>query len=191
MIAFGIRGIRLAAPLALAWGLAAGGPAAAQAAAAAPDAAGIVAERQDRMARMLGSVNRIAPRLGAGTAAVNPAHWPSIRDTVGGVAALLRESRAMWPARSNLGWGSPSRALPGLWTLPEAFARHYDAAEAALPQLREAAEAEDAAGARREFCRLVAACGACHAAFRKIDYASLYREGPHWLGRYPGCAGPD
>lgn len=180
--------VRLLAAPALAWSIAAAGPAAAQTASAPSADAEIVAERQDRMARMLDSVNRVAPRLGSGAAAVNPAHWPSILDTVGSVAALLRESRAMWPARSDLGWGSASRALPGLWALPDAFARHYDAAEEAVPTLLDAARAEDAAGARRGFCRLVTACGACHAAFRKIDYASLYREGPHWLGRYPGCA---
>lgn len=182
--------VRLLAAPALAWSIAAAGPSAAQTSAAPSGDAEIVAERQDRMARMLDSVNRVAPRLGSGAAAVNPAHWPLILDTASGVAALLRESRAMWPARSDLGWGSASRALPGLWTLPDAFARHYDDAEAAVPKLLEAARAEDAPGARRGFCRLVAACGACHAAFRKIDYASLYREGPHWLGRYPGCAAP-
>ena len=180
------NGIRLAALVcglaALVCGLAA--PAAAQTRAPAPDALRIVEARQDLMARMLDSVDRIAPRLGA---AVNPSHWPSIRRNADSVLSLLEESRGMWPPRSNLGWGSASRATPGLWSLPEAFERHYDAAAAAAPVLAAAAGREDPAAAREGFCRLVAACGACHGAFRKIDHGSLYREGPHWLGRYPGC----
>lgn len=152
-----------------------------------PETLEIVAERQNLMARMLETVNRVAPRLGSESAAVNPAHWPLIRESLGAVEGLLRESRAMWPARSNLGWGTRSRATPGLWSLPDAFARHYDAAESAFPALYDSIAREDAAGSRDGFCRLVAACGSCHGAFRKIDQASLYREGPQWLGRYPAC----
>ena len=166
-------------------GLAAGG------AAAAEDGLGIVQERQELMGEMLGAVNRIAPRLGSGAAPVNPSHWPVIRDSLDIVGTLLGRSRDMWPARSNLGWGSVTQATPGLWRLPGAFGRHYDEAEAALPVLRDAAARESAPAARESFCRLVAACGRCHAAFRKIDYMSLYREGPHWLGRYPGCTGSE
>ena len=164
-------------------------PATAQTRPASPEALRTVKERQELMATMLESVDRVAPRLGAGGASVNPAHWPSIRDNLNSVRESLRRSRALWPPRSNLGWGSESRATPGLWSLPDAFERHYDAAEAAFPGLLEAVAGEDADGARGGFCRLVAACGSCHGAFRKIDHASLYREGPHWLGRYPGCNG--
>lgn len=155
---------------------------------APPDVLDIVEERRDLMLRMLDAVNRVAPRLGTADTVVNPSHWRPIRENLDAVETLLRKSRSMWPARSNLGWNAATRAMPGLWALPDAFGRHYDAANEAFPALREALSREDAAAARDGFCRLVAACGQCHAAFRKIDTASLYREGPHWLGRYPGCA---
>ncbi len=185
-----MHGIRLGTFLLLACGLAGSAAAVAQNRAAAPETLEIVKERQDLMARMLDAVDRISPRLGTGATAVNPAHWPSIRENLDTVRASLGESRAMWPARSNLGWGSESRAMPGLWTLPDAFRRHYDAAESALPVFYDGIAREDATRARGGFCQLVAACGRCHGAFRKIDTVSLYREGPHWLGRYPGCDGP-
>ena len=185
---FGYRaGVLFLAALAVA----AAAPLSAQTRPASPEALRTVKERQELMAGMLESVDRVAPRLGAGAAPVNPAHWAVIRDDLDSVRESLRRSRALWPPRSNLGWGSESRATPGLWTLPGAFSRHYDDAETAFPALLEAIADEDADGARRGFCQLVATCGSCHGAFRKIDYASLYREGPHWLGRYPGCDGAE
>ena len=181
--------LRIRPGIALLCALAAAGsvPALAQGRAVSPETLEIVEARQNLMARLLDAVNRIAPRLGSGAAAVNPSHWRTIGENADTVDALLRESRAMWPPGSNLRWGAASRAMPGLWTLPEAFERHYDAADSALPGLRGAIAREDAAAAREGFCQLVAACGSCHGAFRKIDTMSLYREGPHWLGRYPGC----
>ncbi len=177
-------GIVLLAAMCASWG-----PAWAQGR-AAPDMVKVVENRQALMARMLDAVNQVSPRLGVAGAEVNPAHWAVIRENLEVVRSLLGESEAMWPPRSNLGWGSATRALPGLWTLRDAFQRHYDEAQAAFPVLEAALAAEDAAAARDGFCRLVATCGRCHGAFRKIDYTSLYREGPQWLGRFPGCADP-
>lgn len=169
----------------------AAGPVLAESRFIAPDAAGWVEKRQDTMDRMLKTIDQVAPRLGAPRTPINPAHWSMIRDNLEGVRALLRDSQAMWPPQTNLGYGSITHAEPALWSVPRAFQRHYDTAKAVFPGLSDAIEREHAADARAGFCGLVAACGNCHAAFRMIDTASLVTEGSRWLGRYPGCRGAE
>ena len=93
----------------------------------------------------------------------------------------------MWPRESNLGYGTITRAEPGLWSLPGAFERRYSAVGDALDDLQESVAGRDAAAAQVDLCAVVQACGSCHAAYRLIDTASLIREGIAWLGRYPGC----
>ena len=156
-----------------------------------PEAVGLVEQRQEVMGRMLEAVDQVAPRLGAPRATINPGHWAVIRANVEGVRTLFRDSRAMWPPQTNLGYGSITNAEPALWSVPRAFQRHYDSAKAAFLILGDAIAREHAADARAGFCGLVAACGNCHAAFRMIDNASLTTEGPRWLGRYPGCRGAE
>ena len=46
---------------------------------------------------------------------------------------------------------------------------------------------EDDEKIRRSVCMLALSCGRCHAAFRKVRYSNLRKEGRGWTGNYESC----
>jgi cytochrome c556 len=84
-------------------------------------------------------------------------------------AALLRVPDLL-PPGSDIG---KTNALPLIWSEPERFRAVYDAAARRMAELVTAASQSDRVAFGAAAGRMAAACGDCHAEFRKIPFAAI------------------
>lgn len=84
-------------------------------------------------------------------------------------AALLRLPDLLPPGSET----GKTNALPLIWSKPERFRTVYDAAAARIAKLVTAAAGNDREAFGAAAGRMAAACGDCHAEFRKMPFVAI------------------
>jgi len=148
-------------PLARASGLLAAAAALLAGAAAADDIAGVIAARHDHFKSMGAAAKALTGELDAPALVV-----ADVRRDAATLDALAAELPTWFPAGSGPDSGAKTRALPAIWTTPEAFAK--DAKDLALAADRLNAAAADGRmdTLRPALAAVKATCKTCHDAFR-------------------------
>ena len=103
------------------------------------------------------------------------------------VANLLTQVENFWPCHTSVAHVKTTNAERLVWIIPEAFARYYTDAVHASKNLNKAFKEKDPENIKRSVCMLALSCGRCHAAFRKVRFDNLRKEGRGWTGNYTAC----
>tara|TARA_B100000579_G_C22749720_1_gene813383 strand:+ start:530 stop:1174 length:645 start_codon:yes stop_codon:yes gene_type:complete len=100
---------------------------------------------------------------------------------------LLSQVEDFWPRKTSVAHVKSTNAERLVWIIPEAFNRYYSDAVHASRNLNKAFEEENPESIKRSVCMLALSCGRCHAAFRKVRFDNLKKEGRGWTGNYTAC----
>ena len=103
------------------------------------------------------------------------------------ISNLLTQVEEFWPRRTSVAHVKSTNAERLVWIIPEAFNRYYTDAVYASKNLNKAFNEKDPENIKRSVCMLALSCGRCHAAFRKVRFDNLKKEGRGWTGNYAAC----
>ena len=103
------------------------------------------------------------------------------------ISNLLVQVEDFWPRHTSVANVKSTNAERLVWIIPEAFARYYKDAVYASKNLNNSFSNKDAEKIKRSVCMLALSCGRCHAAFRKVRFDNLRKEGRGWTGNYNAC----
>ncbi len=103
------------------------------------------------------------------------------------ITDLLKQVKDFWPENTSAAHIDYTSAETLVWLIPEAFKRYYMDAVFASENLEISLNNGDNEKIRRSVCMLSLSCGRCHAAFRKVRFDNLRKEGRGWTGSYASC----
>ena len=103
------------------------------------------------------------------------------------ISNFLKQVKDFWPDNTSDAHIKHTSAETLVWLIPDAFKRYYTDAVIASENLELSLSSEDDEKIRRSVCMLALSCGRCHAAFRKVRYSNLRKEGRGWTGSYESC----
>ena len=103
------------------------------------------------------------------------------------IANYLKQVKDFWPENTSNAHIKSTSAETLVWLIPDAFKRYYMDAVIASENLEISLTEDDSEKIRRSVCMVSLSCGRCHAAFRKVRYDNLRKEGRGWTGNYASC----
>ncbi len=103
------------------------------------------------------------------------------------ISNLLTQVENFWPRHTSIAHVKSTNAERLVWIIPEAFSRYYTDAVYASKNLNNSFKNKEAEDIKRSVCMLALSCGRCHAAFRKVRFDNLRKEGRGWTGNYAAC----
>ena len=103
------------------------------------------------------------------------------------ISNLLTQVENFWPRHTSIAHVKSTNAERLVWIITEAFSRYYADAVYASKNLNNSFKNKEAEDIKRSVCMLALSCGRCHAAFRKVRFDNLRKEGRGWTGSYASC----